>query len=646
MRRLSLLAISDTKRELFRDLSNCGCVEIESGEKILSGADSAMKALLAPSSERNDAAGAALATVGAALSALNRYAPAKIPLFEPKPRVTVEQLFDGARRAEALAAAEKINDCAKKINALHGEEGRMTAKKLSLLPWQGLDTPLNYGGGKKFVYVLGVCPAALTFNDITAALDEFPCSRADLISSDRNQHYISLIYHIDSYAAADKLKAMGFSVLSFKEYEGNAAANISAIDKKIAENTLECQQLAAEIASLADRRALLREVFDALSLENSHEKLLLTQGETRVTTYMEGWTPAGAEEAISAVLREKGCAYEFADPQEEDDPPVLLKNSSLVSPFGAITELYGLPAYNSIIDPNPFVAFFFFLFFGMMLSDAAYGLILAAISFVYLYKAKPTGAVKRFITVAFCVGLSSFGWGAVFGSWFGDVIPALSTFVTGERFDVRYVFDPLAEPMKMLILSLSLGLIHLFIGMGIAFVRLCKQKRFKDAVFDIGFWYVIIVGLLFYGILGAKAGLWVAVIGALGIVFTGGRQKPSIIGKFISGLGSLYGITSYLSDVLSYSRLMALGLATGVIASVINTMGTLAGNTVLGWILFVIVFIIGQTFNLAINLLGAFVHTCRLQYVEFFGKFFEGGGRAFAPLCNKTKFVNVVKEDN
>ena len=208
-----------------------------------------------------------------------------------------------------------------------------------------------------------------------------------------------------------------------------------------------------------------------------------------------------------------------------------------------------------------------------------------------------------------------------------------------------------SNPIPLLILSFILGLIHLFTGMGINFYSLTKRGKLKDAIFDIGFWYCLLIGLIMIipmaplgtGVL-AVVGKWLAIIGAVGLVLTQGRSKSSIFGRIFGGIGSLYDITSYLSDLLSYSRLLALGLATGVIAQVINTMAALGGKSVIGVIMFVIIVLAGHTMNLMINVLGAYVHTNRLQYVEFFKKFYEGGGRKFRPFAINSKYIKIKEE--
>ena len=242
-------------------------------------------------------------------------------------------------------------------------------------------------------------------------------------------------------------------------------------------------------------------------------------------------------------------------------------------------------------------------------------------------------------------------WGALFGSWFGDLIPKIAETFFNTKIGSMGIYDPIADPMPLLILSMILGIIHLFTGMALNFYNLVRHGRVKDAVFDVGFWYLLLIGFIMIipmaplgtGIVGT-VGKWLAIVGAAGLILTQGRDKPNIFMRLFGGIGSLYDVTSYLSDVLSYSRLLALGLATGVIAMVVNTMASLGGKSVLGVILFVVVCLLGHTMNLLINVLGAFVHTNRLQYVEFFKKFYEGGGIPFKPFGVNTKYTKFKEE--
>ncbi len=241
-------------------------------------------------------------------------------------------------------------------------------------------------------------------------------------------------------------------------------------------------------------------------------------------------------------------------------------------------------------------------------------------------------------------------WGALFGGWFGDFFQVAAKTVFHKEITINPIwFNPIDDPTRLLIWSLIFGVIHLFLGMGIKAGMLIKRGQWKDAVFDIFSWYMVIAGAAMW-LAGSsisqaivKPGMYLAIIGAVILLLTGGRNNKGI-GKVTGGLSALYNITSYISDILSYSRLLALGLATGVIATVVNTMGSLAGGGVFGTIVLLIVFVIGHTFNLAINALGAFVHSSRLQYIEFFGKFYEDGGDMFEPLRKNTKYIRITSD--
>ena len=210
-----------------------------------------------------------------------------------------------------------------------------------------------------------------------------------------------------------------------------------------------------------------------------------------------------------------------------------------------------------------------------------------------------------------------------------------------DRWVLPKLLDPLNQPMTVLIVSMAIGFVHIVFGMGLSAYLMIKRGHPWDALFDVGFWYLVFAGLLMLiagGTVG-EVGKWLAIAGAVGLVCTQGRAKPTIIGKITGGVLSLYDVTGYLSDVLSYSRILALGLATAVIASVLNIIGTMPGPNLLGFIMLVLMILIGHTFNFAINALGSYVHAARLQYVEFFGKFFEGGGKPFVPFAVNTKYT-------
>ena len=274
---------------------------------------------------------------------------------------------------------------------------------------------------------------------------------------------------------------------------------------------------------------------------------------------------------------------------------------------------------------------FHFIFFGMMLSDAGYGLVLTIALFIAMKLFKPQGFAGKLTMVIFFGSISTVIWGAMFGGWFGlEWHPLL--------------FVPMNEPIKMLVLCFGLGAIHLVCGMLIKVYTLIKAGDIMGAVCDQISWLIMFAGFFCMGMVEGPMGKYLALLGAAIILLFGGREKKGIVSRLIGGLLSLYNISSYLSDLLSYSRIFALGLATGVIGMVINTIAQmLLGMGPVGVVVAVLLLIGGHTFNIIINVLGAFVHSSRLQYIEFFGKFFEAGGRAFVPLALRTKYTEVTK---
>jgi V/A-type H+-transporting ATPase subunit I len=272
---------------------------------------------------------------------------------------------------------------------------------------------------------------------------------------------------------------------------------------------------------------------------------------------------------------------------------------------------------------------FFILFFGLMVTDAAYGIFLAIATGFVLFKYKPEGGMKKMMGVMFFGGISAFVWGVVFGGWFGDLLKIKPLW-----------FNPLEEPLMMLIFCLGLGVIHLYTGYILAAYMNIKDGNYMDAVYDQGLWLMLLTGLMFLALPQlAAVGKIMAIIGAAGTVIFSARSEKNIFKRFSSGVLALYNVSGFLGDVLSYSRLFALCLATGVIAQVFNAMGLMMGGSLIGKVIMVAFLIFAHVFNTALGVLGAYVHTSRLQYVEFFGKFYQGEGKAFNPLRIKTKYI-------
>lgn len=419
-----------------------------------------------------------------------------------------------------------------------------------------------------------------------------------------------------------------------------------------------------EILSFASKTDDFRFLSDYFTMRTEKYAVLGQLMQSRHTFVITGFIAEKDAPSLKTELEGSyGAFVELFAPGEKEDVPVRLQNGRFSSPVEPVLEGYALPARGEV-DPCSVMAIFYYVLFGMMLSDACYGLIMVLGCGIVLHKFRYTmeSGMKKSLTMFLYSGISTMFWGVMFGGYFGDAVTVIAQTFFHSDFTLEPVwFNPVNNPMLLLVFSLLLGVIHLFTGLGVQFYQLIKQKKWLDAIYDVVFWYLLVGGLIIYMLstplvtsmltltfmlpaMVGNVGAILAVIGAVGIIATAGRSSRSIGKRLLKGLYGLYGISSWLSDILSYSRLLALGLATGVIASVFNQMGAMAGGGIVGAIFFLVVFVIGHSLNIAINLMGAYVHTNRLQYVEFFGKFYEGGGQKFSPFSLKTQFFTIKEE--
>ena len=498
----------------------------------------------------------------------------------------------------------------------------------------------------------GVIPVTTNMAELTQLLEkEVGGVVIDIINSDKDMNYITAI----SLKSAEEkvtglLKQFGFNEISFKGFEGTVEENLERIEKEKVVLAEEAELVKGELADMTAVIKDIEEYFDMLNIAAEKERVKSKILKTKKTFYLEGWIPGRYVDQAQNLLDGMGAVCKVRDPEEGEEVPVLLNNSGFFTPFESITEMYSLPAYKGF-DPTSIYAFFYALFFGMMLSDAGYGIMMTVGCFVILKKFDLEGTMAKMMKLFFYCGISTTFWGAMFGGWFGDIVQVFSRTFLGNEIIIKPVwFNPLDDPMLLLIFSLGLGVVHLFIGMGIKAYMQIKEGQWFEALCDEGFWYFTILGLLGWLAGGmvmpglSNVGMWLAIIGMAGLLLTGGRHNKGI-GKITGGLGNIYNITSYMSDILSYARILALGLATGVIAQVVNTMGSLFGGGPVGFIILLVVFVFGHILNFAINVLGAFIHSSRLQYVEFFGKFYEDGGEPFDPFRKKTKYIKIQQEE-
>jgi len=477
--------------------------------------------------------------------------------------------------------------------------------------------------------------------------ENVPTSCIMNVHEDKEHKYVIVICHKEHFSSTlEVLEGFDANAIHFSDnVEGSPSKNITDVDARLLEYEKESKKIIEQLNELGSDLTPLRYGCDALSLkirqEEAKENFILTNTSFGFT----GWVPEDKIGDVRSILDEYNCAYEFkpASKENEDEPPVLFKNKLVAKSSEAVVQMYSLPDYYSV-DPNYVVAPFFSLFFGMMLSDAAYGLILFFGGLLALKKLDISQNVKGVVRTLMFGGLSAIIWGIVYGSWFGDITTVVAQTFFNTDFAIPALLNPLDDPVTVLIISLSFGMLHLIVGMGVKAYMLIRRGFFWSAVFDVGFWYVVFIGigLIFLGG-DSNAGMYVTISGASGLILTQGRKNKGFFSKLIGGVASLYNVIGYFSDILSYSRILALGLSTAVIASVFNTMGSMFGSSVLGALLLFVVFLIGHVFNIMISSFGSYVHTARLHYVEFFGEFYESGGRPFEPFRLVPKYCHVVE---
>lgn len=655
MSKLSVICLNSRKKKFIKELMDLGVVEIS---KPMSGSEENVipeGTFLANNSAEVSHLDAQIAAYGAAIDILDSYYDGKKSLFNTRKEVTEEDFIRNVEQNESYVKeiAEKIFVLQKKINDNKAEINRLSILIKGLEPWRDFDLPLENTGTKTSTIFTGVVPIKTnTDNLLNAVLEEAPSAVIQKVSSDKIQNYLCFIcLKEEKPKVLETLRQFSFTSVVLNDNSGTAAEAISKYEKTTARLNEEIELSVSELKELSKDIEKIEYIYDDLLIKRDRAKAVGDFINTKKVFCFDGWLPVDSIEKVKQVLDKNECYYEISEPIKNEETPIMLKNNKFASPFEAVTVMYSMPLATEV-DPTPIMAPFYFLFFGLMLSDAAYGIILSLACFALLKKFKLEGTMKKMVTMFFWCGISTFFWGALFGGWFGDAVAVFSKTFLGREIVINPIWiDPLQEPMTLLIFSLILGAIHMFVGMGMQAYMLIKNGKALDALFDVGLWYMLLIGLVLFGVGSmitpalSSVGKWMALIGAVGIVVTGGRNKKGF-GKITGGFGSLYGITNYLSDVLSYSRLLALGLATGVVAKVVNILGSLAGSGVVGIIVFIAVFLFGTVFNLAINALGAYVHSCRLQYVEFFGKFYTGGGKPFEPFVGKTKFVKIVNKED
>lgn len=535
----------------------------------------------------------------------------------------------------------KIRELDSQRNTLLQEIAKCRAYIADLRPWKNLNTSISdLGTFEQSVVYMGMVPKKLKEKLETDLLDT-QYTYFEIISEDKENIYVlAITINSESEQLIEILRSNSFSNIKL-DIEGKPEQELDILEERIKNIQSQVGDYEKEIQGLSDHLPDLEIVYDYFM----NKKLRLASSEnffrTESVNVIRGYIPTDLVEEFTQVVQSAVNNMYYLDIQEadKDDPnaPILLKNSKFAQSFESLTSMYALPRYNEV-DPTPLLAPFYLIFFGMMGADLGYGLVMLIGTLVALKTFNLNESSRKFIKFFHYLSYSVILWGLIYGSIFGGIIP------------MKGLIDPAVDYNMLLILSIAFGAIHIYFALGIKAYMYIREGRILDALYDVGFWLMALTGgiiVLIHAFAGALQQLatiskWIMIAGMVGIVLTGGRESKNIGARLAGGLYELYGISSYVGDFVSYSRLMALGLSGGFIASAINMMADmLAQKGVIGILFAIVVFIVGQLFNLGLSVLGAYVHTIRLTFVEFFGKFYEGGGKAFRIFRSKSKYVNL-----
>ena len=621
MQRISICALKKDRKAILEKLQSLGTLEVD---HILDEDEDF---------HRMDTVGQkqgfekAAASVDQALDILERYVPEEKSVFsalEGKKLISVEEgMKVQEERRDLLRTAKQIYD----LDREHAEQlasvTKLTNSIESLTPWLALDVPLKAMKTDRTVFFPGTMPGGTTAAKVYEVLAEkapdTESADVHIISQEQSTVYLAVIcLKEEAGAIEDALRSEGFARPS-QTWEEVPARQKEQLEQQISEYREKVSGIEEKITALASERERLKIVADYYRVRADKYEVLGTLPQSERTFVISGYIPeAVAGSVADGLMKKYDCMVDVEELKEDEEPPVILKNNPFSANMEGVVESYGLPVKGEI-DPTTIMSFFYVFFFGMMLSDAAYGVIVSIVCGILVLKfPRMSPGMKKSLKLFFYCGLSTIVWGVLFGGYFGNIVDIVSAKFLGTTITPPALwFVPLNEPMKI-------GLILMLLPSDL-FASIAQME------------------IVFPGWLNTTAKA-LAIIGAVGIVLMSGRSNKNPALRIALGAYDLYNITGWLSDVLSYSRLLALGLATGVIASVINQMGSMLPNNVIGIIFFILIFIVGHAMNLAINLLGAYVHTNRLQFVEFFGKFYEGGGRPFNPFRENTKYAEIKEE--
>ena len=563
MKHLRLLGMESEREALLKAMQDMECVEISS----IDGSEEALKSGFAkPDDKALMSAQEASRAYRTALASLDRFAPEKKGMFRKRQGVSRAAFFSAESEENARTAAETINKDTRRLGEIESERTKNEALRATLAPWLTVDAPLGGADGALAVF-FGTAGLNVTDDALKALADSLDGLLTwQQASSDRSLRYLLVMCHGSvKERALSALRDLGFSTVSFRGMTGTAKENDKALAENLAALEKERQEIEQRIAGLGGKREALLEASDRAAIALRREEAKSRLVGTDKVFLLEGWLPADRCAALEKALEPFTCAIETREPTEDEYPqvPVQLKNNKLTRPLNMVTEMYSLPAYGTL-DPNPLMAPFFILFYGIMMADMGYGLLMMIASVIISKKYRPKGTSGELFSLLGLCGISTFIMGALTGGFFGDFLTQLVAIVSpGTVFALPKLFDPLDDLTMILIGSMALGMVQIVTGMAISLIEKCKRKKFLDAFFEEITWWLVFLGIALAVL---KKGTAVLYLGCA-LVLLGPIVQGKGWGKLTGVFGSLYNhVTGYFGDILSYTRLMALMLAGSVIA--------------------------------------------------------------------------------
>ncbi|BBM38892.1 vacuolar ATP synthase subunit I [Leptotrichia hofstadii] len=556
---------------------------------------------------------------------------------------TFDELAKKALTYDWKKVSSELNKIGTQYSQIKSEISKKYMRYDEIDLWERLDVnPKELKNLKKVNTFLGTVPIKLkgTFIDGISELDKTYYEELKIVKDEVYYLVISSIDESEKEKLAEVFRNSSFTVENL-DIDAVPQDYKNGLQKEISELKKEKRRLKAQIKTYSEDLTDLQAVYEYMQ----NKKLRIVESEklaqTENTILIKGWIPTEKVSEFEKVIKdEAGDNYylTFTDADRDDATvPIKLKNGKVASTFENLTGMYAYPRYNEI-DPTPLFTPFYILFFGMMGADVGYGLVLLLATMFVLKVVNLSSQMRKSIKFFFYLSFSVIFWGLLYGSYFGATIPGMWRLV-----------DPASQYNDLLIGSIVFGVVHIFVGLAIKAYMLIRDGKSLEAVYDVLFWYMALIGGMLFLIFKlmnlsavvANVSMWVMIAGMAGIVLTGGREAKGVGAKLGGGLYSLYGISSYVGDFVSYSRLMALGLSGGFIASAINMIAGMIGGNWFGMIFIPVILIAGHLFNMFLSFLGAYVHTSRLMYVEYFGKFYEGGGKPFKDFRTENKYINL-----